>query len=101
LCWLIGERFVQRRSRTARYGGADGSENGGMSNKTRSENLRHRKSKVSWAMLINPGLVGPKARPKGVVDGQQADIPAPVSKCVGRDGTTKSARTYDLSCAAC
>ena len=28
-------------------------------------------------MSINPGLAGPKARPKGVVDGQQVDIPAP------------------------
>ncbi len=26
-------------------------------------------------MLISLGLVGPKARPKGVVDGQQVNIP--------------------------
>jgi hypothetical protein len=49
-----------------------------MSNHNVSEILTRRKSKVSWAMLIIPGLVGPKARPKGVVDGQQVNIPAPV-----------------------
>ena len=31
--------------------------------------------KVSQATLIGLGLVGPKARPKGVVDGQQVNIP--------------------------
>ncbi len=27
-------------------------------------------------MFVNPGLGGPKARPKGVVDGMQVNIPA-------------------------
>ena len=53
----------------ARAGGAHGSENVGMSSKKIGENPIHRKPKVSWAMIVNPGLVGPKARPKGVVDG--------------------------------
>ena len=57
--------------------GAQGSENVGMSNHNVGENPTHRKSKVSWAMAFIPGLVGPKARPKGVVDGQQVNIPAP------------------------
>jgi len=83
-----------------RYAGADGSENGGISNTTQGESPCHRKSKVSWAMLINPGLVGPKSRPKGVDDGQQANIPAPAIKFVRRDGSLQSARTYDLACAA-
>ena len=52
-----------------------GSENVGMSNRKAGEIPARRKSKVSWAMLINPGLVGPKARLKGVVDGQEVDIP--------------------------
>ena len=46
-----------------------------MSNRNESESLSHRKSKVSWAMVIIPGLVGPKARLKGVVDGHQVNIP--------------------------
>ena len=46
-----------------------------MSNEKISENLIRRKTKVSWGRLVLPGLVGPKARPKGVVDGQQVNIP--------------------------
>jgi hypothetical protein len=46
-----------------------------MSNRNESESLSHRKSKVSWAMVIIPGLVGPKARLKGVVDGHRVNIP--------------------------
>ena len=61
-----------------RLAGAYESENGGMSSTKQGENPCHRKPMVSWAMSINPGLAGPKARPKGVVDGQQVDIPAPV-----------------------
>jgi hypothetical protein len=33
-------------------------ENAGMSSDNGSENLPHRKSKVSWATLVAPGLVG-------------------------------------------
>ena len=57
-------------------GGAQGSENVGISNRNARESRAPRKSKVSWAMVIIPGLVGPKARLKGVVDGQQVNIPA-------------------------
>ena len=39
------------------------------------EKSDHRKPKVSQATLIGLGLVDPKARPKGVVDGQQVNIP--------------------------
>ena len=59
------------------HGGVHRSKNVGMSNRNVGENPTHRKSKVSWAMAIIPGLVGPKARPKGVVDGQQVNIPVP------------------------
>ena len=52
-----------------RAAGVFRSENVGMSSKKTGENPVHRKPKVSWATTINPGLVGPKARPKGVVDG--------------------------------
>ena len=44
-------------------------ENVGISSTNEGENPSHRKGKVSWATQIVPGLVGPKARPKGVVDG--------------------------------
>jgi len=54
-----------------------GSENAGMSNYKVGENPTHRKTKVSWATFIVPGLVGPKPRTKVVGDGQQVDIPVP------------------------
>ena len=56
-------------------GGRNRSENVGTSNEKKSENLFRRKTKVSWGRLVLPGLVGPKSRPKGVVDGQQVNIP--------------------------
>ena len=68
--------FYTLRSFDVSRGGAYRSENVGMSNHNAGENPAHRKSKVSWAMTIIPGLVGPKARPKGVVDGQPVNIPA-------------------------
>ena len=40
-----------------------------MSKQNSGEKPGHRKTKVSYATLIGVGLVGPKARPKGVVDG--------------------------------
>ena len=48
-----------------------------MSSDNTGENPVHRKSKVSSGRLVLWRLVGPKARPNGVVDGQQVDIPAP------------------------
>ena len=45
-----------------RFGGAISSENAGMSSNKEGENPSRRKSKVSWAMIIIPGLVGPKPR---------------------------------------
>jgi hypothetical protein len=64
-----------RRSGRVTNRGAYGSENVGMSNRNEGESPSHRKSEVSWAMVIIPGLVGPKARLKGVVDGHQVNIP--------------------------
>ena len=48
-----------------------------MSSEKRDENSLRRKPKVSWAMLVIPGLVGPKTRPRGVVDGKPVIIPVP------------------------
>jgi hypothetical protein len=59
---VVEERWYLRWSRTVRSGGALSSENAGMSNHKAGENPAHRKSKVSWATVIVPGLVGPKPR---------------------------------------
>ena len=48
-----------------------------MSNRNSDEISEHRKPKVSLAMKISQGLGGPKATPKGLVDGQPVNIPAP------------------------
>jgi hypothetical protein len=66
---LVGKCSECCEAEGVSHRGAFGSKNVGMSNRNVSENLTRRKSKVSWAMSINPGLGGPKARPKGVVDG--------------------------------
>ena len=54
--------LILHRSRIVRFGGAVSSENAGMSNHKAGENPARRKSKVSWATVIVPGLVGPKPR---------------------------------------
>ena len=73
--------LVLHRSWTVRSGGAVPSENAGMSNLKAGENPAHRKSKVSWAMIIIPGLVGPKPRRISVGDGQRVNIPVPARVC--------------------
>ena len=57
---MIGRgAFHQRGIRAVRRGGAYGKENVGMSNDKTGEKPVHRKTKVSPAMLIIRGLVGP------------------------------------------
>ena len=70
-----------------RLGGAQGSENVGMSNVKMRENRIRRKSKVSYATTVDVGLVGPKPRPRGVGDGQLVSIPAPQRQCLSKGGT--------------
>ena len=60
-----------------------------MSSEKQSENLCHRKSKVSWGRFVRPGLVGPKSRPKGVDNGQQVNIPVPRNHVMSDGGTEK------------
>ena len=64
-----------RRSRRVTNCGAYGSENVGMSNRNEGESPSHRKSEVSWAMVIIPGLVGPKEMAKAASDGHMVNIP--------------------------
>ena len=55
--------------------GALRSENVGTSNRNSGEIPEGRKSKVSLAMVINQGLVGPKAMAKAAADGHMVNIP--------------------------
>ena len=67
-----------RRSQIVKSGGAVSSENAGISNLKTGENPVGRKSKVSRATVIVPGLVGPKPRRISVGDGYQVNIPEQV-----------------------
>ena len=67
---LVEECSIRAEAVGVSRGGVYGSKNAGMSSKKASVNLARRKSKVSWATRIDPGLVDPKARPKGVTDGR-------------------------------
>ena len=55
--------------------GAFGSKNVGTSNRNDAENASRRKIKVSLAMNISQGLVGPKGMVKTVLDGHRVNIP--------------------------
>ena len=52
-----------------------------MSSEKKGENPFGRKSEVSRATVIIPGLVGPKPRRSSVGDGHQVNIPEPVKFC--------------------
>ena len=70
--------MISQRSCIVRYGGALSSENAGISNLKTGENPVGRKSKVSRATVMVPGLVGPKPRRISVGDGHQVNIPEQV-----------------------
>ena len=60
-----------------RLAGGGRREYAGISSVKSCEKQDRRKPKVSWGREIRPGLVGPKARPQGVADGQLVNIPVP------------------------
>jgi hypothetical protein len=55
--------------------GALRSKNVGTSNHNAGETPARRKTKVSFAMIINEGLVGPKRMAKAARDGHMVNIP--------------------------
>ena len=57
------------------HAGACGSKNVGTSNRNAGENPARRKTKVSLAMSISQGLVGPKGMVKTAPDGHMVNIP--------------------------
>ena len=70
--------FHGRRSRTGRSGGSHGSENAGVSSEMQVRILHTDSPRIPGEGSSALGKSGPNARPKGVVDGKQADIPVPV-----------------------
>jgi hypothetical protein len=57
------------------HGGACRSKNVGTSNHNAGEIPARRKIKVSFAMIISEGLVGPKGMAKAAPDGHMVNIP--------------------------
>ena len=57
------------------HAGAFGSKNVGTSNHNADEIPARRKTKVSFAMKINEGLVGPKRMAKAARDGHRVNSP--------------------------
>ena len=71
----VGEFSHRDEGEGATHTGALRSKNVGTSNHNGSEILPQRKTKVSLAMKISQGLVGPKGMAKAVLDGQWVNIP--------------------------
>ena len=57
------------------HSGASGSKNVGTSNHNRGEKPRRRKIKVSFATIVDEGLVGPKGMARAELDGHMVNIP--------------------------
>ena len=72
---MVGEHSVRDEGKGVTHAGARGSENVGTSNRNASESLAHRKNKVSFAMEIIEGLVGPKPMATAAGDGHRVNIP--------------------------
>ena len=71
--------------------GASRSENAGMSNERQVRILSAARLRFPGAGSSAQGKSGPKARPRGVVDGQQVDIPVLVYIVMeGRSRLTKA-----------
>ena len=70
--------FQGRRRLTERTAGALGSENAGVSSEMQVRILHTESPRIPGEGSSALGKSGPNARPKGVVDGKQADIPVPV-----------------------
>ena len=66
--------------RTVRSAGEHGRENAGVSSEMQVRILHTESPRIPGEGSSALGKSGPNARPKGVVDGKQADIPVPVTE---------------------
>src|SRR6476646_6815517 len=77
---VVGERSQAIEAAAEASRGGLGSENAGMSNERGVRIPSTDCPRVPEQRSSAQGQSGPKARPKGVVDGQQVDIPVP--RCI-------------------
>ena len=72
---VVGERSNCDEGKGVTHAGVIGSENVGTSNRNACEIHARRKIKVSFAMKISEGLVGPKPMANAGGDGHTVNIP--------------------------
>ncbi len=72
---MVGEYSICNEVKGVTRGGANRSKNVGTSNRKAGESPARRKIKVSFAMTISEGLVGPKGMAKAGLDGHMVNIP--------------------------
>ena len=75
---VVEEHSVVGRSMTERTYGRSRRENAGISSESKVRILAVENLRFPGEGSSAQGKSGPKARPKGVVDGQQVEIPAPI-----------------------
>ena len=73
--YVVGEYSNRDEAKGVTHGGAFGSKNVGTSNHNAGEKPARRKIKVSLAMIVSQGLVGPKRMAKAARDGHMVNIP--------------------------
>ena len=74
---MVGELTVVGRSMIVRTCGRSSSENAGISSESDVRIITVESLRVPGEGSSAQGKSGPKARPKGVVDGQLVEIPVP------------------------
>ena len=74
-CTVVGEYSHRVEGKGVTHTGALRSKNVGTSNRNAGESPARRKIKVSLAMYISQGLVGPKGMVKTAPDGFMVNIP--------------------------
>ena len=83
---VVGEHPARGEAGAGRRGGARGGENAGMSNGRSARNASAASLRVPGQGSSSQGQSGAKARPIGVADAQQADIPVPLHARYNRWG---------------
>ena len=73
----VGEYSTRDEGKGVTHTGACGSKNVGTSNHKVGEKPTRRKIKVSLAMIVSQGLVGPKGMANAAPDGHTVNIPWP------------------------
>ena len=89
---MVGERSVVGRSMTETTCGRSSSENAGMSSESEVRIFTVENLRFPGEGSSAQGKSGPKARPEGVVDGEQVEIPAPTVSALMKRGHRRTGK---------